>query len=573
MSGLEYFQLALGISESVLHLSQFLVKGLKDSSRYGSGFEDCRLAISMEAEIFKSLKRILFGPVVDASVSSGIFSNLGLQTQLDIINILRRFKESLEAHYQFVIKVYSDASPSLLDVTDASKPFGSSHTASVFRKLRWGFADKAKFDKVVTELSCWNERLRRVVQVQLIQNEVFHSTSSSSTSANLPSQPPSSSISVAIQQSVLADDMETLGLANDVQLARLSLSYDNETADACSQSLTSTRGQIVDPGLYQRAHPILDSYNRRLVQVGNKTVLLEYKDFNADEHGQPPQSSRERISQLASILQNPKSDRYRTLQCDGYYCHRDRFVLAFTLPSQLAPNYIHLHDRLRQSVPDLEDRFALARQLCALLLQLHTVGWVHKSFRSDNILFFAESTSPGQTSTFKNMYLSGWEYSRPELEFSSRHAEAESMGENVYRHPDQWGLPTVQFNRKHDVYALGVVLLEIGRWKRAMSFHHNKFRGCELGSVVRTCLISAAQDPKLRSSMGSRYQAIVLKCLQGSFSTDAASNSSIEFLENEVCQHHLRQPPSTANEETRFLKSWMKSSATCKSSLSLTFSL
>jgi hypothetical protein len=37
---------------------------------------------------------------------------------------------------------------------------------------------------------------------------------------------------------------------------------------------------------------------------------------------------------------------------------------------------------------------------------------------------------------------------------------------NIYRHPRRWGVPTESFNAIHDIYALGVVLLEIGMWRK-----------------------------------------------------------------------------------------------------------
>lgn len=45
-------------------------------------------------------------------------------------------------------------------------------------------------------------------------------------------------------------------------------------------------------------------------------------------------------------------------------------------------------DRYKGQPPSLNDRFVLARKLCAAIAQMHTVGWVQKSISSDNILFF-----------------------------------------------------------------------------------------------------------------------------------------------------------------------------------------
>jgi len=511
MSGIEFFQLGLEVAEGIFQLAQFIANGVADAVNYGPGFEKIRLAISLEASTFSSIKAVLFGGQGGSlSAPSGVFVNFDQQTQLDIIYVLRQFREALEAHYRLVARVYNAKSPGLLQVTDALTPFGSFHSTSIVRKLRFGFSDKAKFEQVLQELEVWNERLFRAVQVKIIQIEVHNRPSSGSSGRP-------SAIMDKLQQSNIVDDVRSLGLASDLQLAQLSL--------APPTNSTPTQLEIFNFSAFEEAAVVMRSNTRRLVQLSDRYALLEYKEFNADERGRPPPSSSARINQLSRILQKPKSDRYHTLQCDGYYCSNGYFVLIFTLPNSMSPSYTTLSDRLQQSAPALEGRFYLARQLCATLIQLHTVGWVHKSFRSDNCLFFP-SNSSGSVAGSKDFCLSGWEYSRPELEFSSRLPEAEDIAQNIYRHPHQWGLPTVKFSKTHDVYSLGVVLLEIGRWKRAIAFLGSSFSGCVLGPDVKNCLVGAANNAKLRVSMGKRYQAVVLKCLQGSFEGNMIASSS-----------------------------------------------
>ena len=147
---------------------------------------------------------------------------------------------------------------------------------------------------------------------------------------------------------------------------------------------------------------------------------------------------------------------------------------------------------------------------------------MHKSLRSTNVLFFKEqSLASLQEKRFalEEPYLSGWEYSRPESEFSSRINDNFDIREDIYRHPNQWGVPTERFNRTHDIYALGVILLEIGLWKTAESLHSTKFQN-SLASSVKSHLLLHAGHQRLKASMGRRYQSIVLKCLQGSFETE-----------------------------------------------------
>lgn len=46
---------------------------------------------------------------------------------------------------------------------------------------------------------------------------------------------------------------------------------------------------------------------------------------------------------------------------------------------------------------------------------------------------------------------------------------------DIYRHPERQGQPTTPFKKIHDIYSLGVVLLEIGLWEPAIKLQRNLF--------------------------------------------------------------------------------------------------
>ncbi|KAF4965406.1 hypothetical protein FSARC_6784 [Fusarium sarcochroum] len=557
MSGLECVGVALAVADVVHTLTIYLVQGFSDAAGFGSDLETVRLALSTQANTFKEIKTLLFGP--DGSRDQGIFSEFDTQTQLDIISILRHFRSSLESQYSLVNNKYGATTPNLGTVLDPESGFGSHHSAAVFRRLRWGFGHKSKVDKIVRELDCWNGRLVQIVKLKLI------STERAARHEKLPtgrtSQP--SALLEGIRKTDVPGNQDPLGLEKDLQLVNLSLDPPSLVYGVSGLQLKEERGILAYENAKDIMQPIHMSRSpspawgqssaaqpsrvkRRLVDVRGKKVLLEYKDFVADEAGQPSETSHKRVSQLARILNESKPDRYRTLQCSTYYYSDERFVLVFPIPSSLNPQYMTLAqilDRYKGQPPSLDDRFVLARKLCAAVAQLHTIGWVHKSIRSDNILFFnapaADLLTSGSTSSrpattspesdvFQSLYLSGWEYSRPETGLSSVRSGSEDIEENIYRHPDQWGLPTVRFNRSHDVYSLGIILLEIARWKRAITFHPSRFRNCEQARVVRDYFVQEAANTKTSGSMGHRYQEIILKCLQGTF--DSPEDNGIPVI-------------------------------------------
>lgn len=65
-------------------------------------------------------------------------------------------------------------------------------------------------------------------------------------------------------------------------------------------------------------------------------------------------------------------------------------------------------------------------------------------------------------------YITGFEFSRPTLGATEVMVDFD-IERNLYRHPDRQGSPMANFSKIHNLYALGVVLLEIGMWESITS--------------------------------------------------------------------------------------------------------
>lgn len=74
----------------------------------------------------------------------------------------------------------------------------------------------------------------------------------------------------------------------------------------------------------------------------------------------------------------------------------------------------------------------------------------------------------------------------------------------------------MQFTKLHDIYALGVVLLEIGLWAPAISLQSNRFATAKNPKVIQDQLVKQAKK-RLASHLGDKYRDLVLKCLTGDF--------------------------------------------------------
>ncbi|KAJ0357265.1 hypothetical protein COL154_010308 [Colletotrichum chrysophilum] len=72
------------------------------------------------------------------------------------------------------------------------------------------------------------------------------------------------------------------------------------------------------------------------------------------------------------------------------------------------------------------------------------------------------------------------------------------------------------FNKIHDIYALGVVLLEIGLWQPVLTLEKSGFSKVRDPNAIKKHLIKHAEK-RLGAKMGDNYQKVVLNCLKGDF--------------------------------------------------------
>lgn len=191
----------------------------------------------------------------------------------------------------------------------------------------------------------------------------------------------------------------------------------------------------------------------------------------------------------------------------------------------------------------MKHRLQLAYNLALSLYQLHLVGWVHKSFRSDNVLFFPDTGKSAEPQTapavpdalidqdngdrYTEPWLCGFEYSRVTTQESDLAGTDEEIQKNIYRHPARWDAPTQRFEPIHDIYALGTVLLEVGLWRPLVSLSKSGFaRAGEMAqSPNRTTAAQAKEgvqlqllqhaERRLPGTLGRTYCEVVELCLNG----------------------------------------------------------
>ncbi|KAL4978865.1 prion-inhibition and propagation-domain-containing protein [Aspergillus desertorum] len=270
-------------------------------------------------------------------------------------------------------------------------------------------------------------------------------------------------------------------------------------------------------------------------------VLIEWRAYKIPPNSDVKMAYLNTCLDLARLLHASQNlETYRTLDCLGIlddveFQPHSRVGLVYRMPLVIAPagspiRVITLHDLINLkefSRPSLDERFELARNLATALHRLFVSRWYHKNLNSKNILFFTRAVDG--SGCCSQPYLSGFDYARPDYpDEMTIKPEADEFCDR-YRHP-QCTHPdsrsTIPFRRRFDVYSLGILLIEIGRWETADRIHRDysaqKARAAAKGSVVAPASLESLQLylktrclESLAFRMGTIYTAAVKFCLHG----------------------------------------------------------
>ncbi|GJJ15771.1 hypothetical protein Clacol_010049 [Clathrus columnatus] len=198
--------------------------------------------------------------------------------------------------------------------------------------------------------------------------------------------------------------------------------------------------------------------------------------------------------------------------------------------------------------PSITERVRLAVTMATAVLYVHAAKLVHKNIRPENVLLFeglSNANDPYSVYPYRlgTAVLMGFDFVRLDSDktiIGTRVYQVRSgdWQKNIYMHPRRQGEYTeVSYNMLHDIYSLGVVLLEIALWKtfvvedisghgiiynpnpQAYLFHDSKTKQPKRPEEIQAALIQTAKD-LIPMSLGEKYRDVVLMCLnslEGSF--------------------------------------------------------
>ncbi|KAL3428934.1 hypothetical protein BDV09DRAFT_203725 [Aspergillus tetrazonus] len=301
---------------------------------------------------------------------------------------------------------------------------------------------------------------------------------------------------------------------------------------------------FIDGGMIageQHQLPFSTAYTSHLTN-GDGKVLVDITNYNEDLD---TTVAKLHVRDLARRLANSDPGEFGLLHCRGVVespdTKRVHFRLVFDIPPGLS-NPRTLRDLLLQKLPHpLDQRFKLAKQLVRSLMFVHTSGFVHKNIRPETIVVFQEKDI-----LLGPSFLIGFERFRPSVAGTVYSGDA-NWERNLYRHLKRQGLhPEDRYVMQHDIYGLGVCLLEIGFWTSFVQWDGDSpSPGTELGEAITEALLvkksalavkqgllsmATEQLPRL---MGQRYADLAMACLTCLDPGDANLFGREEDLEDE----------------------------------------
>jgi len=260
-------------------------------------------------------------------------------------------------------------------------------------------------------------------------------------------------------------------------------------------------------------------------------VWIEWKRYTPFTHSstRPDPRILSRVQKLAALLRtDPKPVGFRVPRCLGYFDEIDHdaegqdpedfshFGYVFAIPDGLqSTTPVTLFEILQQpSMPSLTDRLSIAKEISNSVYSLHSVGWLHKGLRSQNIIFFP---SRDGSIDFAKPYLTGFEYARPDISGEMTEVLPGNPEFDIYRHPDILSAASSGgYKCSYDIYSVGIILLEIAGWKIvADMLDPEKKRRIVLSKVKIRLLTEGKYLEMVSASAGSLFKEAVLCCLQG----------------------------------------------------------
>ena len=274
-----------------------------------------------------------------------------------------------------------------------------------------------------------------------------------------------------------------------------------------------------------QGNPFPSDINRAMATFKGEDVIVDWRCCEDDSWRlDNPGAFRQRTEALTKILNSDlRPLNLSVLPCLGYF-DQSKYITgyAFRLPvgASRSDKPVTLADALKiensDDVPDLGDRFELAKALASTVFEIHNLGWVHKNIQPANILFWPTKGRESEPCVSRP-YLMGFDISRPNQPGEITEKPPFRPEDDIYRHPEYKDREALSFQPSFDIYSLGVVLWEIGQWKKLGPSRMRPSIGTREHAkqpdpyAIKKAIAQGGIN-QLRRYIGSRYRDAVNAC-------------------------------------------------------------
>ncbi|OJJ97463.1 hypothetical protein ASPACDRAFT_32250 [Aspergillus aculeatus ATCC 16872] len=254
------------------------------------------------------------------------------------------------------------------------------------------------------------------------------------------------------------------------------------------------------------------------------------------------------VRDLARILSKVDPDTFGLLSCRGVLRTEKTFDLFFSIPQSQQQDPIaslrYILSKRAERSYTLNERVKLANSLARSVVFLHSSSFVHKSITPENIILCISHSDRLGTP-----FLVGFDQFR--LAEGPTYLSGDKAWErNLYRHPRRQGIhPEDEYIMQHDVYSLGVCLLEIGLWTSFVEYSGDYGQPIPGPSIsiekliaerdqrraayeIKKMLVNLAET-KLPCLMGNIFTEVVVSCLTCLDKNNELFGDEEEFLDDD----------------------------------------
>ncbi|KAK5731512.1 hypothetical protein LTR17_011310 [Elasticomyces elasticus] len=440
--------------------------------------------------------------LIDLSIKYGEFlkDKVTIYREAQEISRLSRFVTDLARGELF---------QTLRDKLETVKGLFPSDDPSVRQKLSFSMRGKRLLDEACGELESWSERFFRLAVVFLF----FGGFGANKAASELEQRNTAISRMQRIR-GAFSDEAPFQDSPHKLRLVPYDRSETSQVLTCCSMVVFQERRELAEYRMYGAN-----------ATDGDKMALLAT------------------VRDLARRLSNAQASHMGHLTCLGFSDEESNYeyALRFQYPAtktnprtlqDLLADKINARQGLQHSITD---RYTLACKLASAVLYLHAGNFVHKNIRPTNVLIFDSVVPEGATASMVTYpraigepYLVGFDGVRKSDAKSKMLAE-DDWKHKIYLHPTRHRMAAGdEFTMRHDVFSLGVVLLEIAIWTSftdldssvSRSLWSSLEKGREQlrkpdgpeGLKERFVHLARSRIPRY---MGDRYRDVVLSCLQG----------------------------------------------------------